>query len=121
MSAPPAGVTHPHTAWFDRLAEGGRMIVPITTDLGGKGLGKGIMAKITHERGRLSAQVVTFVVIYSCASVRDPRMEPLVAKALGTGTLLKLKSVRRDPHEPSDTCVLHRPEVCLSAADPTAE
>jgi hypothetical protein len=37
-------------------------------------------------------------------------------KALTTGGLLKLKSVRRDVHEPADTCVLHAAEVCLSTA-----
>jgi len=37
-------------------------------------------------------------------------------KALTTGGLLKLKSVRRDAHEPTDTCVLHAAEVCLSTA-----
>lgn len=37
-------------------------------------------------------------------------------KALTAGGLLKLKSVRRDAHEPADTCVLHTAEVCLSTA-----
>ena len=37
-------------------------------------------------------------------------------KALTTGGLLKLKSVRGGAHEPSDGCVLHAAEVCLSTA-----
>jgi hypothetical protein len=39
------------------------------------------------------------VAIYSCTSVRDPQLEPLLTKAIATKALLKLKSVRQDPHE----------------------
>lgn len=35
----------------------------------------------------------------------------------GVGSLLKLKSVRRDPHEAGETCVVHAQEVCFSLAD----
>ena len=110
-----AGVTHPHPMWLDRLGEGGRMILPLTVPMAPT-LGKGVMAKITRERDGFSARVLTFVAIYSCASVRDPQIEPVLAKAMATGTLLKLKSVRRDVHEPADTCVVHGSDLCLSAA-----
>jgi len=39
-------------------------------------------------------------------------------KALTTGGLLKLKSVRRDAHNPEGNCVVHAREVCLSMAEP---
>jgi protein-L-isoaspartate(D-aspartate) O-methyltransferase len=113
-----AGVTHPHPPWLERLGEGGRMVLPITVARGTTGLGQGVMAKITHERGAFTARILTFVAIYSCSSVRDPELEPVLGKALATGALMNLKSVRRDPHEPSDTCVVHGREVCLSSADP---
>jgi len=111
-----AGVTHPHLPWLERLGEGGRMILPLTTAMGTTGLGKGVMAKITREGSGFSAHVITFVAIYSCSTGRDPQLEPLIGKALATGALLKMKSVRRDRHEPADTCLLHGGEVCLSSA-----
>jgi protein-L-isoaspartate(D-aspartate) O-methyltransferase len=114
-----AGVTHPHAMWLDRLREGGGMILPLTVPMGPT-LGKGVMARITREADGFSARVVTFVAIYSCASVRDPHIEPVLAKAMATGTLLKLKSVRRDVHEPADTCVVHGGDLCLSTAAPSA-
>ena len=115
-----AGVTHPHPLWLNRLREpGGRLVVPITL-AATPTLGQGIMAKIIRDHGGLSAQILTFLAIFSCTSVRDPELEPLMANALKTGALLKLKSVRCDPHEKVDTCVLHGREVCLSSADAAA-
>jgi len=112
-----AGVTHPHVPWLDRLSEGGRMVLPLTFARGATGVGQGVMARIIRERGGFSAQVITYAAIYSCTSVRDPELEPLLGKALATGALQKLKSVRRDPHDQTDTCVVHRRDVCLSSAE----
>ncbi|MGA2589669.1 MAG: rRNA adenine N-6-methyltransferase family protein [Bryobacteraceae bacterium] len=114
-----AGVTHPHPLWLDRLREGGRLLLPLTVAMGAN-LGKGMVALIVREQGGYSAKVVTFVAIYSATSLRDPQLEPLLGKALGTGALMKIKSVRRDAHEQADTCVLHGREVCWSTAPLTA-
>lgn len=110
-----AGVTHPHPLWLDRLCMGGRIILPLTVPMGPT-LGKGVMAKITREPGGFSARVVTFVAIYSCASVRDPQIEPLLGKAMVGGTLMKIRSLRRDVHAPEATCAVHSRDVCLSTA-----
>ena len=110
-----AGVTHPHRAWLERLGEGGRLAVPITIAASPMG-GQGLIVIFTREHGGFSAQIVTFVGIISCTSVRDPQLEPLIAKALGSRTLFKLKSVRLDAHEPADTCILHGTGVCVSSA-----
>jgi protein-L-isoaspartate(D-aspartate) O-methyltransferase len=114
-----AGVTHPHPPWLERLCEGGRMVAPITMATG-PALGQGIMVKITRERGGFSAAIVSPVAIFSCTSVRDAQLEPLIARAFANRTLLKLKSVRLDPHEPTDTCILHGARVCVSSAEPTS-
>jgi protein-L-isoaspartate(D-aspartate) O-methyltransferase len=114
-----AGVTHPHRLWLDRLREQGRLVLPITMATSPT-LGQGVMAKIVRERDSFSAQIVTFLAIFSCTSVRDPELEPLMANALRTGALMKLKSVRRDPHEKMETCALHGREVCLSTTEAVA-
>ena len=111
-----AGVTHPHPQWLERLREGGRMILPLTIPMGLQ-IGKGVMTKIVRQTTGLSAQVVSFVAIYSCTSARDPQLEPLLTKAMTTGALFKMKSVRQDAHEAGDTCIVHGEAVCISSVD----
>jgi protein-L-isoaspartate(D-aspartate) O-methyltransferase len=112
-----AGVTHPHVPWLTALAEGGRIVLPITVSRGDTGAGFGLMMKITNDHGHFAAEVLSEVGIFSCTSVRDPRLEPLIGKALATKTLSKLKSVRLEPHQETDTCLLHREDVCLSSIE----
>ena len=111
-----AGVTHPRTIWLERLRPGGRLVVPFTLAMNAT-TGQGVMTKIVRERGGYSTELVSPLAIFSGGSMRDPELEPLMLKALTSGGLLKLKSVRRDAHEPSESCVLHGKEVCLSLAD----
>ena len=108
-----AGVTHPHPPWLERLREGGRMILPLTIPMGLQ-IGKGVMTKIVRQTTGLSAQGVSFVAIYSCTSARDPQLEPLLTKAMTTGALFKMKSVRQDAHDAGDTCIVHGLSVCIS-------
>ena len=72
------------------------------------------------EEIRLAAKVGSTALIEAFA--RLPRENflgpgPLLGKALSTGALLRLKSVRVDPHEQTDTCILHGRDVCMSSAD----
>jgi protein-L-isoaspartate(D-aspartate) O-methyltransferase len=115
-----AGVTHPHPPWLDALTEGGRMVVPLTAAAAAT-FGNGIVARITRAHDCFSARVVSRVAIYSCTSMRDPHLEAPLAESLETKQLLKLRSVLRAPHEPADTCLLHRHDVCLSSAEPLAD
>ena len=101
-------------AWLACLKDGGRMVVPLTVSIPGSAAGSGVMVKIVREPDRYSPQVITFVAIYSSASVRDPQMEQQLGKALASKALLKLKSVRLDPHGPEDTCLVHGMDMCLS-------
>jgi protein-L-isoaspartate(D-aspartate) O-methyltransferase len=113
------GVTHPQNIWLDRLRDGGRLVVPFTMAINAT-LGQGIMTKIVRGAGGYSAEMVSPVAIFSGGMLRDSALEPLMAKALRSGGLLKLKSVRRDAHEPSESCVLHASEVCLTSAEVSA-
>ncbi len=115
-----AGVTHPHPRWLERLREGGRMILPLTIPMGPQ-IGKGVMAKIGRKKAGFSAQMVSFVAIYSCTSARDPQLEPLLTKAMTTGALFKMKSVRLDAHDAGDSCIVHGQGVCISGAEPQVE
>jgi protein-L-isoaspartate(D-aspartate) O-methyltransferase len=111
------GVTHPQNIWLDRLNDRGRLVAPFTMAINAT-LGQGIMTKIVRAGISYSAEMVSPVAIFSGGNLRDPALEPLMEKALRSGGLLKLKSVRRDAHEAAETCVLHASEVCLSMAEP---
>jgi protein-L-isoaspartate(D-aspartate) O-methyltransferase len=111
-----AGVTVPLPCWLDRLAEGGRIAVALTMPMGPPTVGKGMVAKITRRNGAFAAFIFTYVAIYSCEGGRDPQLEPALGKAMSTGTLFKLASVRRELHEPDESCIVHGLTVCLSSA-----
>lgn len=110
-----AGVTHPLPLWLDRLRQGGRLVLPITAPMA-PNLGKGVMLKIIRQTAGYAAQFVSFVAIYSATGARDPRREASLGKAISTGSLMKVKSVRRDRHELDGSCAVHGDEVCLSLA-----
>ena len=110
-----AGVTHPSALWLDRLSDGGRLVVPITMAVTPT-LGVGMMTKIVCHGDHYSFELVSPLAIYSCKGIRDPEREPLMKAILASGGFTRVKSVRRDAHERSETCVLHGDGVCLSAA-----
>jgi protein-L-isoaspartate(D-aspartate) O-methyltransferase len=112
------GVTHPQTIWLERLRAGGRLVVPFTMAMNPT-IGQGVMTKIVRVGGGYSAEMVTPLAIFSGGSLRDPELEPLMVKALTSGGLVNLKSVRRDAHERGESCVLHGREVCLSMVETT--
>lgn len=107
------GVTHPQAIWLDRLRDGGRLVVPITVPMNAT-IGQGVMSKIVRSNGSYSAELVTALAICSGGRLRDPGLEPQILKGFQSGGLLRLKSVRRDAHEPGETCVVHAQGVCLS-------
>jgi protein-L-isoaspartate(D-aspartate) O-methyltransferase len=115
-----AGTTHPHPQWLRRLRPKGRLIVPLTVAVAPT-IGQGVMAKIVRELGGFSAEVITVLAIFSCTGARDPLLEPFMAKALTSGALLRLRSIRRDVHEQGETCILHGSEVCVSSAELAAD
>jgi protein-L-isoaspartate(D-aspartate) O-methyltransferase len=110
-----AGVTHPHALWLERLREGGRLVVPLTIALSPT-IGQGMMVRIVRQSEGFSANIVTFLAIFNGGNLRDPELEAPLRKAMTTGALLKLKSLRRDPHEPEESCLFHTPGMCLSGA-----
>jgi protein-L-isoaspartate(D-aspartate) O-methyltransferase len=113
------GVTHPQVIWLDRLRDDGRLVVPFTMAMNAT-IGQGVMTKIVRCGRTYLTELVSPVGIYSGGTLRDAELEPQLLKGLTTGALLKLKSVRRDTHELAETCVVHRPYVCLSLRDSTA-
>jgi protein-L-isoaspartate(D-aspartate) O-methyltransferase len=113
------GATHLLDAWLDAMAGGGRLLVPLTVALPGMpdGIGKGLMLLVERRGDAWQARVQSTmpVAIYSLKDVRDERLAGALGQAMMTGALLKAITVRRDPHEPAASCVVHGPTTCLSA------
>jgi protein-L-isoaspartate(D-aspartate) O-methyltransferase len=111
-----AGVTHPHPAWLDRLNEGGRLVLPLTAAMPQTPeLGRGAMIKIARKENSYSAQMVSYVGIFSCTSVRDPEMNAAIGTSLAGGAIGKVQSLRRDAHEKDESCIVHGAGVCFSS------
>ncbi len=62
-----------------------------------------------------SAAIVSPVAIFTCTSVRDAQVEGQIPKTFASRAFFKLKSVRLDPHDPVETCILHGSNVCVSS------
>ena len=117
-----AGVTHPNEAWLDALTPGGRMILPLTVNLPGMGtLGKGVVLAIgrSADGSRYTAEVTSFVVIYSALGLRDDSIESSLGQALRRTSFPNLTSLRRDAHDSTPDCWLHTDRFCLSMAATT--
>lgn len=121
-----AGVTHPHDAWLDALAPGGRMVLPLTASFGAtppagsagpmSTIGKGLMVAVARgDDGKAyDARLVTMVAIYSGLGVRDDTMNARLGQALKSNPFPRLKRLRRDRHEPDASCWLHGETSCLA-------
>jgi protein-L-isoaspartate(D-aspartate) O-methyltransferase len=112
-----AGVTHPHQRWLEALREGGRLVLPLTATMPQMPeVSRGAMVKIIRNGTAFPVEMVTYVAIFSCTSVRDPGMNAGIGKALGSGAITKIQLLRMDQHEQCDTCVVHGAGVCWSSA-----
>jgi protein-L-isoaspartate(D-aspartate) O-methyltransferase len=107
-----AGVTHLALAWLDSLhADRGRLLVPLTNaNLWGAFL-------IIERRGaRYPVRFASRTGIIPCVGGRDPDAEARLAAALATADFTAVKSLRRPPEEPDDTCWLAGEGWWLSTA-----
>ena len=111
-----AGVTHPLEVWLDALTSRGRMVLPLT--LPGPGndtIGRGLVIALAATDGTdLTARVVLPVAIYSAVGIRDAEAGDRLREALARNPFPPLTRLRRDVHDPSPSCWLHRPGSCLA-------
>ena len=78
-------------------------------------IGKGFVFLVQRSGGAFAAQLNGFVAIYSAVGVRDEAVNAALGKALMGGPLKAhaVARLRRDPHDPADTCWLHAASFCL--------
>ena len=110
-----AGVTHFSPVWLDALAaENGRLLVPLTN-----AEWWGYFLMITRQAGdpcRYAARFIGRVGIIPCIGGRDPAMEERLTAGLAKGDFTAIRSLRRAPEQPDDTCWLAGEGWWLSTA-----
>jgi protein-L-isoaspartate(D-aspartate) O-methyltransferase len=114
-----AGVTHPLDTWLDAIADGGRMILPLTSAMPAMGatIGKGVVVVITKQSATdFTARIVTVVAVYSAVGLRDESLNERLGKAMMGGPMkwASVKRLRRDEHAESSECWVHARGFCLS-------
>ena len=106
-----AGATAPKAEWLDAMADGGRMLLPMT---GSREWG-GFMLKVERKGDQLAAGSAGSVGFYPCAGARTANAEEALANALADPVGQRdIKSLSRDSHRRDDTCWLHGAGWCLS-------
>jgi protein-L-isoaspartate(D-aspartate) O-methyltransferase len=110
-----AGVTHISMAWLDALAaENGRLLVPLTKpDWWGGSL---IIERHAGDTRRYPARYAGQIGIIPCVGGRDAAAESHLSAALMHSRLTAVRSLRRAPDEPDETCWLAGDGWWLSTA-----
>ena len=130
--------------WLDALCDGGRLLVPLTgamsgpDGLGGRKLppdgtkgntlaamktammaniGKGFMLLLTRAGTDWKVRPLPTmpVAIYSLKNVRDEALGAALGQAMMSGRLVTVTRLRRDRHDPGETCVVHGATTCLTS------
>lgn len=117
-----AGCTRPAENWLDRLADGGRLILPMTSDqgFGAKSLERmasaGAVFRIKRRGRDYFANWISAVAIFPCAGSRDEVSERALAEAFAKGGWHKVTRLYRDQEIPDQRCWLRGPRWCLATS-----
>ncbi|WP_342708416.1 methyltransferase domain-containing protein [Bradyrhizobium sp. B124] len=116
-----AGCTRPAAQWLDGLADGGRLILPLTSDEGFKGgapeqiARSGAVFRVRHEGAQYQATWISPVAIIPCDGGRDEASEKLLAEAFARGGWQKVTRLYRDADIPDERCWLRGDGWCLAS------
>jgi protein-L-isoaspartate(D-aspartate) O-methyltransferase len=116
-----AGATYPAPAWLDGLADGGRLILPLTTELGFTPASelqimarRGAVFRIERRGMEYLAAWISPVVIFPCAGNRDSVSETALAAAFDKGNWQKVSRLYRSDDIPPERCWVRGPGWCLA-------
>ena len=118
-----AGATRPADIWLDRLNDGGRLILPLTSD---KGFGenpenipiqrRGAVFRIERRGDEFLAKWISTVAIFPCEGARDALSERALASAFEKGGWERVTRLHRRGDLPDDQCWLKAPDWALAYA-----
>lgn len=102
-----AGATKPAAAWLDRLADSGRLILPLTAGEFPDGdVQQGTVFRIERRGDDFLAQRITGVAIFSCGGMRDAVSEAALAAAFAKGREQEVTRLYRRDDVPEENCWL---------------
>ncbi|WP_136658078.1 methyltransferase domain-containing protein [Nitratireductor sp. XY-223] len=115
-----AGATRPADSWLDGLKDGGRLVLPLTTDKGftdadwGNMHLRGAVFLIERDGAELGARWISPVAIFPCEGMRDTESEKALAAAFDGGDCRQVKRLYRTGDVPAEQCWLRAPGWCLA-------
>jgi protein-L-isoaspartate(D-aspartate) O-methyltransferase len=113
-----AGATRPADAWLDRLADGGRLILPLTLDKSLSsdfpGITPGRVFRIERRGTDFSAACISSVAIFPCAGSRDRDSEFALSSALAKGGVERVTRLYRHNDIDEAHCWLRAPGWSLA-------
>jgi protein-L-isoaspartate(D-aspartate) O-methyltransferase len=115
-----AGCTRPAENWLDRLADGGRLILPMTSDqgFGANSLERmasaGAVFRIERRDREYLAYWISPVAIFPCAGSRDEASERALVDAFAKQGWQRVTRLYRDQEIPAERCWLRGPGWCLA-------
>jgi protein-L-isoaspartate(D-aspartate) O-methyltransferase len=117
-----AGCTRPAESWLDRLANGGRLILPMTSDQGfarnspERMASSGAVFRIERRGEDYFVTWISPVAIFPCAGSRDEISERALAEAFAKGGWQQVTRLYRDQEIPEERCWLRGAQWCLATA-----
>jgi protein-L-isoaspartate(D-aspartate) O-methyltransferase len=116
-----AGCTRPAESWLDRLADAGRLILPMTSDQGFQSptslermARAGAVFRIERRGKDYLAYWISPVAIFPCAGSRDETSERVLAEAFAKGGMRKVTRLYRNQEIADERCWLRGSGWCLA-------
>jgi protein-L-isoaspartate(D-aspartate) O-methyltransferase len=102
-----AGATKPAEAWLERLAEGGRLILPLTaSEFPGGDVRRGAVFRIERRGDDFLAQRISAVAIFPCEGMRDADSEAALAAAFERGRAHEVTRLYQGDEVRAENCWL---------------
>lgn len=122
-----AGATRPANSWLDRLKNGGRLILPLTSDSGfvksdcavpaNDDIARdGAVFQIVREDTGYSAKWISPVCIFPCVGSREEVSERALAEAFENGGMQRVTRLYRNQDIEKNRCWVRGPDWCLAYA-----
>jgi len=115
-----AGCTQPAQRWLDNLSDGGRLILPMTSNDGFRSAtpermaSAGAVFQIERHREEYRAAWISPVAIIPCAGGRDEASAQAIADAFARGGWEKVTRLYRHADIPDERCWLRGAGWCLA-------
>jgi protein-L-isoaspartate(D-aspartate) O-methyltransferase len=110
-----AGATKPAEAWLDRLADGGRLILPLTAgEFPAGDVRQRAVFRIERRGDDFLARRISGVAIFPCEGMRDAESEAALATAFKKGWAQAVTRLYRRDDVPEEDCWLRGKGWCLA-------